>query len=106
MAPTKAKLAKRLDVISVSPTLAVMMEAKALKAKGVDVVDFGPGEPDFDTPQNVKQAGQAAIERNLAHYTHTSGIVQPPPGPSARLPGRPRAPPGPEDRVRCCRAPS
>ncbi|HEX9428179.1 MAG TPA: aspartate aminotransferase, partial [Candidatus Polarisedimenticolia bacterium] len=65
MAPTKAKLAKRLDVISVSPTLAVMMEAKALKAKGVDVVDFGPGEPDFDTPQNVKQAGQAAIERNL-----------------------------------------
>src|SRR5882724_2940669 len=76
MAPTKAKLAKRLDVISVSPTLAVMMEAKALKAKGVDVVDFGPGEPDFDTPQNVKQAGQAAIERNLTHYTDTSGIVE------------------------------
>ncbi len=76
MAPTKAKLAKRLDVISVSPTLAVMMEAKALKAKGVDVVDFGPGEPDFDTPQNVKQAGQAGIERNLTHYTDTSGIVE------------------------------
>lgn len=76
MTPPKTKLARRLDVISVSPTLAVMMEAKALKARGVDVVDFGPGEPDFDTPLNVKRAGQAAIDHNLTHYTDTSGIVE------------------------------
>ena len=69
-------LAKRLEAVSVSPTLAVMMEAKALKAKGVDVIDFGPGEPDFDTPANVKRAAAAAIEANLTHYTDTSGIVE------------------------------
>jgi aspartate aminotransferase len=69
-------LAKRLEVVSVSPTLAVMMEAKALKARGVDVIDFGPGEPDFDTPDNVKRAAAAAIEANQTHYTDTSGIVE------------------------------
>jgi aspartate aminotransferase len=69
-------LARRLSVVSVSPTLQVMMEAKALRAKGVDVIDFGPGEPDFDTPANVKQAGAAAIASNLTHYTDTGGIPE------------------------------
>jgi len=68
--------AKRLDVVSLSPTLAVMMEAKALRAKGVDVVDFGPGEPDFNTPENVKQAGRQAITDDFSHYTDTAGIVE------------------------------
>src|SRR5262245_34753769 len=70
------KLAGRLDVVSVSPTLAVMMAAKALKAKGVDVVDFGPGEPDFNMPENVKQAGRKAIADDLSHYTETAGIPE------------------------------
>ncbi len=52
-----------------------MMEAKALRARGVDVIDFGPGEPDFNTPENVKAAGEAAIRGNLSHYTDTSGIL-------------------------------
>ena len=68
--------ARRLDVVSVSPTLAVMMEAKALKARGVDVIDFGPGEPDFDSPENVKRAGIDAIRANQSHYTDTSGVVE------------------------------
>jgi len=72
--PGPGSLARRLQAVSVSPTLAVMMEAKALRAKGVDVIDFGPGEPDFDTPENIKRAGVAAIEANLTHYTETAGI--------------------------------
>ena len=67
-------LARRLSAVSASPTLAVMMEAKALRAKGVDVIDFGPGEPDFDTPENIKKAAVAAIDGNLTHYTDTAGI--------------------------------
>ncbi|MGH9750673.1 MAG: pyridoxal phosphate-dependent aminotransferase [Candidatus Polarisedimenticolia bacterium] len=71
-----ARLARRLDAVSVSPTLAVMMEAKALRDQGVDVIDFGPGEPDFDTPENVKRAGSAAIAANFTHYTDASGIAE------------------------------
>src|SRR6266850_5624223 len=69
------RLAQRLSAVSVSPTLAVMMESRALKERGVDVVDFGPGEPDFDTPENVKRAGAKAIADNLTHYTDTSGLL-------------------------------
>src|SRR5207245_7188192 len=69
MMSVRPALARRLDAISVSPTLQVMMEAKALRARGVDVIDFGPGEPDFDSPENVKRAGKAAIDANLSHYT-------------------------------------
>ena len=52
------------------------MEAKALKAKGVDIIDFGPGEPDFNTPENIKAAGLAAIANDLSHYTETSGVPE------------------------------
>jgi aspartate aminotransferase len=74
MSGSRAPLAGRLEAVSVSPTLAVMMEARALRDRGVDVIDFGPGEPDFDTPENVKRAGIRAIESNLTHYTDTAGL--------------------------------
>jgi aspartate aminotransferase len=51
-----------------------MMEAQALRERGADVVDFGPGEPDGDTPENVKQAGGRAIADNYSHYTDTAGL--------------------------------
>jgi aspartate aminotransferase len=76
MSEPKARLASRLEAVSASPTLAVMMEAKALRAKGVDVIDFGPGEPDFNTPENIKRAGAEAISEDLSHYTDTSGILE------------------------------
>jgi aspartate aminotransferase len=76
MSGAPARLARRLEVVSVSPTLAVMMEAKALRAKGVDVVDFGPGEPDFNTPANIKEAGRKAIADNLSHYVETAGLPE------------------------------
>ena len=75
MSRPRSKLAGRLDAVSVSPTMAVMMEANALRARGVDVIDFGPGEPDFNTPENIKRAGTEAIAGNLTHYTDASGIL-------------------------------
>jgi len=69
------ELAARVERISVSPTLAVLMEAERYKARGVDVVDFGPGEPDFPTPDHIKGAAVRAIEQNFTKYTPTAGIA-------------------------------
>ena len=57
-----------------SPTLAVLNRATALIASGVDVVDFGPGEPDFATPRAVAEAGKRAIDKGFTKYTNASGI--------------------------------
>lgn len=69
------QLAARINRIAVSPTLAVMMEAERYKARGVDVVDFGPGEPDFPTPEHIKQAAIRAINENRSKYTPVAGIM-------------------------------
>lgn len=67
-------IAKRAQSIKPSPTLAAAAKAKSMKARGIDVVDFGVGEPDFDTPENVKAAGIKAIESGFTKYTPSSGI--------------------------------
>ncbi len=54
MTAPRDRLARRLKAVSVSPTLQVMMEAKALRARGVDVLDVGPGVPVFNTPENIQ----------------------------------------------------
>jgi aspartate aminotransferase len=51
----------------------VLARATALTAKGVDLIDFGPGEPDFATPKNVAEAGKRAIDQGLTKYTHANG---------------------------------
>jgi aspartate aminotransferase len=56
------KLAKRTQSIKPSPTLAMNAKAKALKAAGEDIINFGVGEPDFDTPENIKEAAIKAIK--------------------------------------------
>ena len=61
--------------IQPSATLAMNELSKELKAKGVDVVGFGAGEPDFTTPENIKQAGIKAIEENKSYYTASAGIL-------------------------------
>jgi len=66
-------IAKRAQAIKPSPTLATAAKAKAMKAQGIDVVDFGVGEPDFDTPDNVKQAGIKAIQSGFTKYTPAGG---------------------------------
>ncbi|HYL45531.1 MAG TPA: pyridoxal phosphate-dependent aminotransferase [Candidatus Limnocylindrales bacterium] len=69
------QLADRVMRINVSPTLAVLQEAERFKARGADVVDFGPGEPDFPTPNHIKRAAVKALEENKTKYTPTAGIA-------------------------------
>ena len=70
------KLSQRAQNISPSPTLAITAKAKAMKAEGIDVISFGAGEPDFDTPQYIKDAAKAAIDNGLTKYTPTSGMPE------------------------------
>jgi len=69
------KLTDRINRIQVSPTSAVITAADQLKAQGVDIADFGPGEPDFPTPDHIKQAAIQAIHDNKTKYTPTGGIM-------------------------------
>ncbi len=69
------QLTNRINRIQISPTAAVISAAEQLKAKGVDVADFGPGEPDFPTPDHIKKAAIKAIEENRSKYTPTGGIM-------------------------------
>lgn len=68
------KLAARVSRIAPSPTLAMTATAKAMVAQGLDVIDFSSGEPDFDTPEPVKAAAEAAIRDGFTKYTPSSGI--------------------------------
>jgi len=68
------QLSESISRISVSPTAAVVMKADRLKACGVDLVDFGAGEPDFPTPENIKRAAFRALEKDFTKYTATGGI--------------------------------
>ena len=67
--------ADRVNRISVSQTMAVMQEAERFKARSADVVDFGPGEPDFPTPEHIKRAAIKALDENRTKYTATPGIA-------------------------------
>ncbi|PKN33167.1 MAG: aspartate aminotransferase [Deltaproteobacteria bacterium HGW-Deltaproteobacteria-19] len=68
------KLSPRATLIKPSPTLAVTAKAAALKAAGRDIVGFGAGEPDFDTPEHIKQAAVEAIRAGFTKYTPVGGI--------------------------------
>jgi aspartate aminotransferase len=70
------KFAARASSVAGSATLAVLKAAGALRARGIDVVDFGPGEPDFPTPAFVKRAAIDAIESDFTKYTDASGIPE------------------------------
>jgi aspartate aminotransferase len=68
------KISRRLGKVKESPTLAITAKAKEMKARGEDVVSFGAGEPDFDTPGNIKSTAIKSIEAGFTKYTPTSGI--------------------------------
>jgi len=67
-------LSVRAGKIKPSPTLAMDAKAKAMKAQGIDIVNFGVGEPDFDTPDNIKDAAIRAIKEGFTKYTPVGGI--------------------------------
>jgi aspartate aminotransferase len=71
-----AEIAERISNISVSSTMKVAADADKLRREGVDVVDFGAGEPDFPTPENVKRAAIDAIAANFTKYTNTAGTPE------------------------------
>jgi aspartate aminotransferase len=68
-----AEIAERISAISVSATMKVAADAERLRREGADVVDFGPGEPDFPTPDHIKQAAIRALDNNYTKYTNTGG---------------------------------
>ena len=67
------KFSNRIQQVNPSMTLAIDAKAKEMKANGQDVIGFGAGEPDFETPERIKQAGIRAIEANDTHYTPVGG---------------------------------
>jgi aspartate aminotransferase len=67
-------ISDRAKRIKPSPTLAMDAKAKAMKASGIDVVSFGVGEPDFDTPENIKEAAIKALREGFTKYTPVGGI--------------------------------
>ena len=69
-------IAERISSISVSSTMKVSADAEKLRSEGVDVVDFGAGEPDFPTPDNIKQAAIRALEQNFTKYTAAGGTPE------------------------------
>jgi len=73
---SKMKVSKRAQKVPPSATMAVATRARQLKAQGVDVVSFGAGEPDFDTPDYIKTAAVSAIKAGKTKYTATPGIPE------------------------------
>ncbi len=74
MEPSHLELSQRVQTIKESPTLAVTARAAKLKAEGRDIIGLGAGEPDFDTPQHIKDAAKQAIDRGFTKYTPVTGI--------------------------------
>jgi aspartate aminotransferase len=70
------EIAERISNISVSSTMKVAADADRLRREGVDVVDFGAGEPDFPTPENIKKAAVDALAANFTKYTPTGGTQE------------------------------
>ncbi|MBI3991417.1 MAG: aminotransferase class I/II-fold pyridoxal phosphate-dependent enzyme, partial [Candidatus Omnitrophica bacterium] len=70
------ELAERIKSVAPSATLTITSKAKKMKAEGIDVVSFGAGEPDFDTPEHIKQAAIEAIKSGFTKYTPTTGIPE------------------------------
>ena len=69
-------LSDKVRHISPSPTLSITAKANKMKAEGINVIGFGAGEPDFDTPVNIKEAAKKAIDKGFTKYTPTAGIKE------------------------------
>lgn len=76
MTESRLRFASRLSRIQASPTLQVLRRARELAAQGIDVIDFGPGEPDFITPALIREAAKAAIDAGFTKYTDSSGMPE------------------------------
>ena len=71
------QLSERLNSLSPSATLAMSQKSSELKAQGVDVINMSVGEPDFNTPDHIKEAAKKAIDENYSRYSPVAGSVVP-----------------------------
>ena len=69
-------LADRAKNISTSATIMIAAETKKLMAQGKDIIDLGVGEPDFNTPDEIKSSGKVAIDKNVTKYTYNQGMIE------------------------------
>ncbi|MBU4376689.1 MAG: aminotransferase class I/II-fold pyridoxal phosphate-dependent enzyme, partial [Candidatus Omnitrophica bacterium] len=69
-------ISKRTSQINPSPTLSITARAKKMQQEGINVIGFGAGEPDFDTPVNIKEAAKIAIDKGFTKYTPTAGTKE------------------------------
>jgi aspartate/methionine/tyrosine aminotransferase len=72
----ESHVARRIERISLSPTLKITAKAQAMKKEGIDVIDLSVGEPDFPTPENIKNAAKRAIDSDFTKYTANEGIIE------------------------------
>ena len=70
------ELSRKATQVKPSSTLVITAKAKAMKAEGIDIVGFGAGEPDFDTPENIKDAAKKALDDGFTKYTPAPGTVE------------------------------
>ncbi|MCK4546722.1 MAG: aminotransferase class I/II-fold pyridoxal phosphate-dependent enzyme, partial [Candidatus Eisenbacteria sp.] len=69
-------VADRVSRVPASPTLKIAAKARAMVAEGIDVIDLSVGEPDFATPDHIKQAAKRAIDENFTKYTANTGVPE------------------------------
>jgi len=67
---------KRINAVGDSVTMKIAQKAIELKKAGIDLVDLSVGEPDFPTPENIKNAAKLALDRNQTKYTSNSGMIE------------------------------
>ena len=70
------KISRQIRRIKPSPTLALAAKANQMRKDGINVINFGVGEPDFNTPEYIKNSGKKAIDDNFTRYTPTPGIPE------------------------------
>ena len=75
-APPALKLADRMKVLGTESAFDVLARVNRLRAEGRDIISFGLGEPDFDTPEHIKEAGKNAIDQNYTHYGPSAGLPE------------------------------
>ena len=69
------RISKRIQSLAASATLAMSQKSNELKAQGVDVINLSVGEPDFNTPDHIKEAAKKAIDDNFSFYTPVAGYM-------------------------------
>lgn len=84
------ELSARLNRLAPSATLAMSQKSSELKAQGVDVINLSVGEPDFNTPENIKKAAIKAVNDNFSHYSPRAGLPRTARGHSRKTQARER----------------